>query len=129
MGLGRVWRKVRGSLGKRPYNLLVVSDLHLGYELKAGTVREGPAARRAELDRQLAGLIDWPAGHRTEGRRWRLILNAGIVAFVAIPRTPAPGEETPFSVSAEERELGLAPEEANGVWKLRQVAEAHGALV
>jgi UDP-2,3-diacylglucosamine pyrophosphatase LpxH len=128
LGLGRVWRKVRGSLGKRPYNLLVVSDLHLGCELKAGIVREGPAARRAELDRQLAGFIDWHAGHRTEGRPWRLILNGDIVDFVAITRTPAPGEGTPFSVSDEERELGLAPEEAKCVWKLRQVADAHGEV-
>ncbi len=129
MGLGRVWRKVRGSLSrKRSYNLLVVSDLHLGCELKGGTVREGPAARRAELDRQLAGFIDWHAGHRTAGRPWRLILNGDIVDFVAITRTPGPGEATPFSVSAEERELGLAPEEAKCVWKLRQVADAHSEV-
>ncbi|GAC1342433.1 MAG: hypothetical protein NVSMB23_15120 [Myxococcales bacterium] len=121
MGIKTMWQRVRGTLSERPYNMLVVSDLHLGCELKAG----GREIRRATLDRQLASFIDWHAENRTDGRPWRLILNGDIVDFVAITLTPPPGEATPFPISAEERQYGLAPEEAKCVWKLARVAERH----
>jgi UDP-2,3-diacylglucosamine pyrophosphatase LpxH len=124
MSLKAMWRRMRGQLNERPYNILVVSDLHLGCELKAG----GREARRTALDRQLASFIDWHANNRTEGRPWRLILNGDIVDFVAITLTPAPREATPFAISAEERQYGLAPEEAKCVWKLARVAERHGEV-
>ena len=128
MSLGTMWRQVRGTLSERQHNVLVVSDLHLGAALKHGLPREGSAARSAELDRQLAVFFDWHAEHRTGGRPWRAILNGDIVDFVAVTLTPAPGEATPFTVSADERQYGLAPEEAKCVWKLRRVGERHGQV-
>jgi UDP-2,3-diacylglucosamine pyrophosphatase LpxH len=121
MGIKRMWQRMRGTLSERPYNILVVSDLHLGCEIKAG----GREIRRPVLDRQLASFIDWHSDNRTEGRPWRLILNGDIVDFVAITLTPGPGETTPFAVSTEERQYGLAPEEAKCIWKLARVAERH----
>ncbi|HEX3139323.1 MAG TPA: hypothetical protein VHQ87_04680, partial [Rhizobacter sp.] len=54
---------------------------------------------------------------------WRLILNGDIVDFISITRTP--DGPAPFPVSAEERQLGLLPEEPKCVWKLQQTAERH----
>jgi UDP-2,3-diacylglucosamine pyrophosphatase LpxH len=121
MGLSRVWRRIRGS-SERPHNLLAISDLHLGCDLKPGH-RE---ARRG-FDAQLAEFLDFHATHRKNGKPWRLILNGDIVDFVAITVTPPP-DEAPFEVRPEEREFGLAAEEEKCAWKLRKTAERHAEV-
>src|SRR5690349_3506756 len=117
MGLRRMWRHVRKD--GRPHNLLAISDLHLGCDLKAG----GKAQRSSSFDTQLAEFLDFHANNQRGGKPWRLLLNGDIVDFVAITVTPGP--EASFEVSADEREFGLAPEESKCVWKLRKVFERH----
>src|SRR5438105_7647982 len=123
MGLQRMWRRVR-SLSDRPHNLLAISDIHLGCDLRAGQNRAAWSKPRP-VDASLASFLDWQAARREEGKPWRLILNGDIVDFVAITATPGPGEPVPFTVTPEERHLGLAPEEPKCVWKLRRSAERH----
>jgi UDP-2,3-diacylglucosamine pyrophosphatase LpxH len=123
MGLGKIWRRMR-SLSDRPHNLLAISDIHLGSDLRAGVRTERQSRPRA-ADGPLASFLDWHARHRAEGKPWRLILNGDIVDFIAITATPAAGEPVPFGVSDEERELGLAPEEQKCIWKLRRTVERH----
>lgn len=118
MGLGRVWRRVR-SLSERPHNLLAISDLHLGCDLRAGNKLDKPRT----TDAPLASFLHWHTEHRDGGKPWRLILNGDIVDFVAI--TLVPKEPVPFAISAEERALGLAPTEPKCVWKLRRTADRH----
>jgi UDP-2,3-diacylglucosamine pyrophosphatase LpxH len=120
MGLRKMWRKVR-SLSERPHNLLAVSDIHLGCDLKAGQKVDRPRP----ADPALVSFLDWHAIHRTDRKPWRLILNGDIVDFVAITLVP---QSAPFAISAEERELGLAPTEPKCVWKLRRTAERHPAV-
>ena len=117
MGLRKMWSRVR-SLSERPHNLLAVSDIHLGCDLKAGH----KADRARAADPALVSFLDWHAAHRTGGKPWRLVLNGDIVDFVAITLVP---EEAPFAISDEERELGLAPSEPKCVWKLRRTAQRH----
>ena len=113
MGLGRMWQRVRGSPEERPHNLLAISDLHLGMDLK-------PGARpfRRGFDLQLAEFLDWHARRRKNGKPWRLILNGDIVDFIAITVTPGP--EAEFEVRPEERQFGLDAEESKFAWKLRK---------
>jgi len=122
MGLGGVWKRVRGTLGERPHNLLAISDLHLGCDLKPGA----RPARRG-FDVQLAGFLDHHAKERKGGKPWRLILDGDIVDFVAITVTPVP-EDAGFEISEEERQFGLGPEEAKCVWKLRQTFARHSEV-
>jgi UDP-2,3-diacylglucosamine pyrophosphatase LpxH len=117
MGLGRVWRQVRGD--QQPHNLLAISDLHLGCDLKAGTKPQ----RGSSFDAQLAEFLDFHAVNQRGGKPWRLLLNGDIVDFVAVTVTPGP--EATFQVSEEERQFGLAPEESKCVWKLSKVFERH----
>jgi len=117
MGLGRMWRQVRGD--QRPHNLLAISDLHLGCDLKPG----GRAPRSSSFDSQLAEFLDFHAVNLRGGKPWRLLLNGDIVDFVAITVTPGP--EATFEVSDDERQFGLAAEEAKCVWKLRKTFERH----
>ena len=118
MGLGRMWERVRESLQELPHNLLAISDLHLGVDLKP---RAKPSRRGFDL--QLAEFLDWHAANRKNGKPWRLILNGDIVDFVAITVTPGP--EAEFEVRPEERQFGLAAEESKSVWKLRKTFERH----
>src|SRR5438067_6361635 len=118
MGLGGVWKRVRGSFRERPHNLLAISDLHLGCDLKPGA----RPARRG-FDAQLAAFLDFHATSRKEGKPWRLILNGDIVDFVAITVTPS--DDAGFAVSEEERQFGLGSDEAKCVWKLRQTFARH----
>jgi UDP-2,3-diacylglucosamine pyrophosphatase LpxH len=117
MGLRKIWRTVR-SLSERQHNILAVSDLHLGCDLKPGARLDRPRP----ADPALASFIAWHATHRTGGKPWRLLLNGDIVDFVAITLVP---KDAVFSISDEERELGLAPSEPKCVWKLRRTAERH----
>lgn len=121
MGLGKMWRRVR-SLSERPHNLIAISDLHLGCDLRPGNRLDKPRP----ADGPLASFLDWHAGNREGGKPWRLILNGDIVDFVAI--TLVPGDAAPFAISSEERALGLAPTEPKCVWKLRRTAERHPAV-
>jgi UDP-2,3-diacylglucosamine pyrophosphatase LpxH len=117
MGLRRMWR----SLSERPHNLLSISDLHLGCDLRKGAKNTEPRPN----DAQLAQFLEWHASHREEGRPWRLLLNGDIVDFVAITAVPAPDEVVPFEVSAEEHHIGLSQSEPKCVWKLQRTAERH----
>lgn len=125
MGLRRVWRSVRGKLSRRPHNLLAISDLHLGCDLKAGS-KPGEPRRGRSFDAQLAEFIDWHASHREDGKPWRLILNGDIIDFVAITLTPS--DDAGFRIGPEERAYGLAAEADKCVWKLQRVVERHSAV-
>jgi UDP-2,3-diacylglucosamine pyrophosphatase LpxH len=112
--LRKAWRR----FSERPHNLLALSDVHLGCDLKPGV-----PARARPADAALAAFLDWHAERRTGRKPWRLILNGDIVDFVAI--TEVPEGPQAFPVSDEERALGLAASEPKCVWKLQRTAERH----
>jgi UDP-2,3-diacylglucosamine pyrophosphatase LpxH len=120
MGLKRVWQRVR-SLTERRHNVLAISDLHLGCDLRPGQNLNTPRA----ADQALVSFLDWHAANRTGRKPWCLILNGDIVDFVAITIVP---DHAGFEISDEERELGLAPSEPKCVWKLRRTAQRHPAV-
>ncbi len=121
MGFGRIWRHVC-SLSERRHNLLAISDLHLGCDLRPGNKLD----KARSTDAPLAQFLTYHARHRDQGKPWRLILNGDIVDFVAI--TLLPKEPVSFEISPEERSIGLAPTEPKCVWKLRRTAERHPAV-
>jgi UDP-2,3-diacylglucosamine pyrophosphatase LpxH len=118
-----MWRSVR-SRSDRAHNLLSISDLHLGCDLRKGTKIDQPRP----ADGQLAQFLEWYATHREEGKPWRLLLNGDIVDFVAITALPGADEPVGFDVSAEERQIGLSGSEPKCVWKLRRTAERHARV-
>ena len=126
MGLRKMWRSVR-SLTERPFNVLAVSDLHLGCDLRAN-LRKDTWDKERPADGPLASFLDWHASNRKNGKPWKLILNGDIVDFVTITAVPARGEEVPFEVSPEERRLGLGSEELKCVWKLQRTSERHSRV-
>jgi UDP-2,3-diacylglucosamine pyrophosphatase LpxH len=118
MGLRKIWRGVR-KLSERAHNLLAISDIHLGCDLRPGQRLD----RQRPADPALVSFLEWHTTYRAERKPWRLILNGDIVDFVSI--TLVPDEPVAFELTEEERELGLAPTEPKCVWKLRRTAQRH----
>jgi UDP-2,3-diacylglucosamine pyrophosphatase LpxH len=103
------------------HHLLVISDLHLGHDLKAD---KAPKLAHP-VDAPLAEWLDHMSEHTEGGKPWRLLINGDAFDFVSMTCTPAPDDMVPFTVTSEERQFGLAPEEAKCVWKVRRIAERH----
>lgn len=117
---------VEPRVGER--NLLLLSDVHLGADLRRRMVkRSGLAALLANdaLDRELGGLLDHYAGQVADGG-WRLVLAGDVIDFIAINVTPEDlGEPSPFEPTSEEREDGLEPGPERCAWMLGLVARRH----
>src|SRR5258707_7029802 len=114
----------------RTHDLLALSDIHLGCDLKPRTPFGGEG--REALDRLLVEFLDHHSAHSSRGPKarggssslldegsaapsngWRLLLNGDIFDFVAV--TAVPGNSATFEMSREERLYGLAPEEEKSV--------------
>src|SRR5205823_4534973 len=93
---GYVGGELSWTLAERPHNLLAISDLHLGCDLRPGNRLDKPRP----ADGPLASFLRHHAAQREGGKPWRLILNGDIVDFVAI--TLVPKEPVLFEISREE---------------------------
>src|SRR5437867_11830401 len=102
MGLRGMWRRVR-TLSERPHNLLAISDLHLGCDLRPGNKLDKPRP----ADRSLASFLRHHAAQREGGKPWRLIPNGDIADLV--PITLVPTAPVPFGVARRDRAPGLGP--------------------
>lgn len=120
----------------RDCNLLVISDLHLGEDLKQNrAVTSVSQLRRcAKLERELESFFTHHAQHRLDGRPWRLVVNGDMVDFMSVMILPGPRAagaradcegEGSEPVSDEERLFGLACAEWQTVRKLDRVFERH----
>ncbi len=107
--------------GAAEANVLAISDLHLGQDLRRG-VKRAPVPHQ---DGPLAALLDHHATRWEEGRPWRLVIAGDMVDFIRMTVTPEPTEVVPFDVTPAERLGGLYPEPAKAVWKLAKVIERH----
>lgn len=107
------------------HNLLIVSDLHLGADLK----RSGFAFLRgvATLDREFGRFLEWYAAHPENGLPWRLIVNGDMVDFINVTLLPKAGEAA-FEVDETEQRFGLAGTEAKVAWMLDRIVDRHRPL-
>ena len=89
------------SARMRP-NLLVMSDLHLGEDLRPMTTPLSYLRRVAKLERELEAFLAHYTHSRLEGRPWRLVVNGDMVDFMSVMILPGEGG------SADEKQFGLA---------------------
>lgn len=101
-------------------NLLVISDLHLGEDLKPTGTHVAFLRHLARLERELEAFLAHHTQHRLDGRPWRLVVNGDMVDFMSIMILPEPG-----SASVEEEQFGLGHGEAQSAAKLARVFERH----
>lgn len=114
----------------RPYNLLALSDLHLGSDLVHHVRPEAPARSRASesCDRELAALFDWYREHRVEGRPWRLIIGGDFVDFGGMS-VMTDEKELRTPPTEEERSHGLGGTPDHTLQKLRLVLRHHAGVM
>jgi UDP-2,3-diacylglucosamine pyrophosphatase LpxH len=70
------------------HNLLVVSDLHLGEDLRPGGTSVSYLKHLVRLERELEKFLDHHRTERLDGRPWRLVVNGDMVDFMSMKIFP-----------------------------------------
>src|SRR5207248_890382 len=102
-------------------NILVISDLHLGEDVKPKPHSVGYLRHLARLEREIESFLDHYTRSRHDGRPWRLIINGDMVDFMSVCILPSGGE----GVSEDERRFGLGAGPQQTRLKLEHVIERH----
>src|SRR5215470_5544544 len=84
-------------------NILVISDLHLGEDLRPGGANVSYLRHLVKLERELESFLSHYAHHRIGDRPWCLVVNGDMVDFMSVMILPddEPGDE------AEDKLYGL----------------------
>ncbi len=87
------------------YNLLIVSDVHLGESLRPGSTDVD--SRDLELaETQFCGFVRYHQSRRREGKSWRLVINGDLLDFLAVVVGEGKyGEARNLNASLEKLEL------------------------
>jgi len=100
-------------------NILIISDLHLGEDVKPYSVRH--LRHLARLERELEDFLDHYTRARDDDRPWRLIVNGDMVDFMSVCLLPSAEEDS----RAEERRFGLGTGPLETKRKLEMVVQRH----
>ncbi len=104
-----------------PPHLIAISDLHLGADLRRGAKPKGPPP----LDAPLAAFLRRFRRPHSDGHRWRLVIAGDMVDFIGMTALPRDGEQVTFTVSDDERSVGLNESPEKSAWKLARILERH----
>src|SRR5262245_40030948 len=97
-------------------NILVISDLHLGEDLKENRTGTSYLRQLVRLERELQSFLGHYTERRIGDRAWRLVINGDMVDFMSVVILPSEGD-----ASDEERQFGLAHGEGQSRHKLERV--------
>src|SRR5262249_35269809 len=102
-------------------NILIISDLHLGEDLKPAM---GKAAlpHLSILERELAAFLDHHRKTRRDGLPWHLIVNGDMVDFQSVCLLPAAGDDVG---APDDHVYGLGTRPAAALRKMERVLERH----
>jgi UDP-2,3-diacylglucosamine pyrophosphatase LpxH len=112
------------------YNLLALSDVHLGSDLVGHVRPEAPARSPGSdrRDRALVDLLDWYRERPVDGSPWRLVIGGDFIDFTGMSVLPASlALET--EPTEEERAHGLGGAADHALAKLRLVMEHHASVM
>src|ERR1700748_2729053 len=105
-------------------NILVISDLHLGEDLRPGGANVSYLRHLVKLERELEAFLVHYSSHQRDGRRWRLVVNGDMVDFMSVmilPEVAAQVEEG----DEEDRLYGLGFGERQSQKKMERVIARH----
>src|SRR5260370_25306412 len=88
-------------------NILVISDLHLGEDLRPGGANVSYLRHLVTLERELENFLAHYTAQRLDGRPWRLVVNGHMIDFMSVMILPdeKPGDE-PDDHDEEDRPYG-----------------------
>jgi len=115
------------------HNLLVVSDLHLGEDLRPGGTNVSYLRHLVRLERELDQFLRHHIVNRLDNRPWRLVVNGDMVDFMSMKILPDPTAEQAGSAVAEhdpddDRLYGLGFSERAAQKKMERVIVRHQAV-
>src|SRR4030095_8377969 len=102
-------------------NILVISDLHLGEDLRPGVANVSYLRHLVRLERELENFLKHYTERRVGDRPWRLVVNGDMVDFMSIMILP----DADDPVDAEDRLYGLGFGERQSQKKLEKVIARH----
>ena len=104
-------------------NILVISDLHLGEDLRPGGANVSYLRHLAKLERELEKFLAHYTAHRLDDRPWRLVVNGDMVDFMSVMILP---EDLPEEGDDDEDRLyGLGFGERQSQKKMERVIARH----
>ena len=104
-------------------NILVISDLHLGEDLRPGGANVSYLRHLATLERELEKFLAHYTSHRLGDRPWRLVVNGDMVDFMSVMILP---EDKAAHHHDDDEE---APEDAEVVQRREpEAARGHGSF-
>ncbi len=112
----------------RERNILIISDLHLGEDLRPVSNSVSYLRHLAKLERELGNFIDHYTHHRVDGRPWSLVVNGDMVDFMSVMILPEPAEPGSPDHDEEDRLYGLGYGERQSQKKLEQVIARHKSV-
>ncbi|HEY2744101.1 MAG TPA: hypothetical protein VGL86_05750, partial [Polyangia bacterium] len=101
---------------------LVISDLHLGEDLRPGGANVSYLRHLATLERELEKFLVHYTAHRLDGRPWRLVVNGDMVDFMSVMILP---ETQQADDDDEDRLYGLGFGERQSQKKMERVIARH----
>ena len=104
-------------------NILVISDLHLGEDLRPGGANVSYLRHLATLERELETFLAHYTSHRLDGRPWRLVVNGDMVDFMSVMILPE--EARQHDDDEEDRLYGLGFGERESQKKMERVIARH----
>jgi UDP-2,3-diacylglucosamine pyrophosphatase LpxH len=107
-------------------NLLVISDLHLGEDLRPAGANVSYLRHLVRLERELESFLTHYTQHRIDGRPWSLVVNGDMVDFMSVMILPdAAAADGDAHEDAEDRLYGLGFGERQSQRKLERVMARH----
>jgi UDP-2,3-diacylglucosamine pyrophosphatase LpxH len=103
-------------------NILVISDLHLGEDLRPGGANVSYLRHLVKLERELEAFLAHYTEHRLAGRPWRLVVNGDMVDFMSVMILP---DEKSDDTDDEDKLYGLGFGERQSQKKMEQVIARH----
>ncbi|HTV17611.1 MAG TPA: metallophosphoesterase [Polyangiaceae bacterium] len=120
-------------MARPSFNLLALSDLHLGSDLVHHAQPDAPVRTPASerRDRALVALLDWYRERPVEGQPWRLVIGGDFVDLTGMSVLPAPGERADdfTEPTGEELSHGLGGAADHALAKLRLVMAHHASVM
>ncbi|MBW1878023.1 MAG: hypothetical protein JRJ84_06655 [Deltaproteobacteria bacterium] len=103
-------------------NLLIISDLHLGEDLRPDA--EGERERLAEVERDLVAFLEYYIWRRLDDRPWRLVINGDMVDFLSICLMPAEVDLI-LGLHPDDHTYGLGARPHAAQMKMQKVLDRH----
>jgi UDP-2,3-diacylglucosamine pyrophosphatase LpxH len=104
------------------YNTLVISDLHLGEDLKPSSRRRPVSTQLDILERELVSFLRHYTYSRRDGLPWRLVINGDLVDFLGICLLPGAEHQ---DVVREDHVFGLRRKPRVARAKMEAVVDRH----